>query len=276
MKKSFHEDVYIHPWSLSHAFCTFIPNICSRSDKMFLALKVLTGLFFTFSDFQIVIANGNFSMDTNIFIMLTYRKILDERFRGVTYRGHALRCLRSYQDFKVAMAVCQDHYYESSKTVTRVIGLLLGIYDDGDEHNDLPRVDSQGKICGDDFMSETGKRDHWSKCSREVFKDMMERGKPSCITERAKCYRRLFMITTPKVNPKKRIRVLRVHIFYDKEFERRFGSKTWYMIYQIMKLVRHNFAQMDPELCIIVVEITFISDSYYPTWQKPPGGKNLQ
>ena len=242
---------------------------------MCLALKGLTGLFFLFSDFQIVIANGDFPMDTNIFIMLTYRKILDEKIRGLTYGGPALRCLRSYQHLKVAIAACQDADYESSKTVTRVIGLLLGIYDDRDEHNDLPRVDSQGKICGDDFMSETGKRDHWSKCSREVFKIMMERGKPSCITERAKCYRRLFMITTPKVNPKKRIHVLRVHIFYDKEFERRFGSKTWYTIYQIMKLVRHFFVQIDPEICIIVVDITFISDSYYPTWPKPPGGKNL-
>ena len=166
---------------------------------MCFALKGLTGLFFLFSDFQIVIANGDFPMDTNVFIMLTYRKILDEKIRGVTNAGAALRCSKGYQRLKVAIAVCQDHSYNSSKTVTRVIGLLLGIYDDRDEHNDLPRVDSQGKICGDDFISETGKRDHWSECSREIFKDKMEREKSSCIPERAKCYRRLFMVTTPEV-----------------------------------------------------------------------------
>ena len=138
-------------------------------------------------------------MDTNVFIMLTYRKILDEKIRGVTNAGAALRCSKGYQRLKVAIAVCQDEDYESSKTVTRVIGLLLGIYDDRDEHNDLPRVDSQGKICGNDFISEAGKRDHWSKCSREVFKDKMEKEKPSCIPETVKCYRRLFMVTTPEV-----------------------------------------------------------------------------
>ena len=31
---------------------------------------------------------------------------------------------------------------------------------------------------------------------------------------------------TASISDKKRIRVLRVHIFYDIEFERRFGSKT--------------------------------------------------
>ena len=162
-----------------------MPNICGRSDKMFLELKGLTGLFFLFSDFQIAIANGDFPLDTNIFIMLTYRKILDEKIRGLTYGEPALRCSRSYQHLKVAIAACQDADYESSKTVTRVIGRLLGIYDNRDGPNDLPRVDSQGKICGDDFMSETGKRDHWSECSREVFKDMMERVKPSCIPKKS-------------------------------------------------------------------------------------------
>ena len=196
MKIGFHEDVYKRPWSLSHDFCTHIPNIWGSSDKMCLALKGLTGHFFLFSDFQIVIANGDFPMDTNVFIMLTYRKILDEKIQGVTNEGAALRCSKGYQRLKVAIAVCQDHYYESSKTVTRVIGILLGIYDDRDEHK---RVDSQGKICGDDFISETGKRDHFSDCSREVFKDKMERAKPSCIPERAKCYRSLFMVTTPEV-----------------------------------------------------------------------------
>ena len=49
MKISFHEDVYICPWSLSHDFCMYIPNTCGcsvnntcgRSDKMCLELKGL-------------------------------------------------------------------------------------------------------------------------------------------------------------------------------------------------------------------------------------------
>ena len=40
-KISFREDLYICPWSLSHDFCMYIPNICGRSDKMCLALKGL-------------------------------------------------------------------------------------------------------------------------------------------------------------------------------------------------------------------------------------------